>query len=138
MVGYGPRVRRDLSRLQRHAALVSTDLVSTLDGDWSCNVSDEYVLRVAGPTWEGVTEIDTDVDEDTLSEIDAYPGDLDAPLEDDACDAVAGQIVELLGNARIDWPVCPTHGKPLELDGGDWACPDGPGDRASVGELGGL
>jgi len=122
--------------LQSYAALVESDLTRTLDGTWSCTVSDEYVLRVTGPVWEGVAEIDAEVDEDDEAEAD-YSLDPDGAIDRDACEAVVDQVVELLGNAQIDWPLCPVDGARMEADSGLWSCASGV-HVMSVGELSAL
>ena len=115
---------------------MEADLVRTLAGTWTCSVSGDYVLRVTGPTWEGVVELDKDVDEDEYEEIAPdQPDQPDAALEVDAVEAVADQVVDLLGNARIDGLSCPTHGTLLETRNGRWTCSEGGHDLARVGQL---
>jgi hypothetical protein len=120
-----------VARLQRHAAFMADDLVRTLDGEWMCNVSDEYVLRVIGPRWEGVVEIDQEVDQD--EEDDEVGPDVD--LDADACEAVIDQVLELMGNALIDGPACPDHAAVLVTRDGVWICDDGGHEVAQVGQL---
>ena len=99
-------------------------------------MTDDYSLRVTGPTWQGVVEIDAEVDEDDGWGEDAEASDPEETVEVDASAAVAEHVVELLGNARIDWPACPTHGTQLRTRGGVWTCPGGAHDPAAVGQLG--
>jgi hypothetical protein len=42
------RVRRQVKRLQRAAALVTADLARSLGREWRCEVDDQYVLTVVG------------------------------------------------------------------------------------------
>ena len=134
-------MQRDTARLHRHAASAADDLVRTLDGDWSCDVSDDYVLRVIGPRWEGVVEIDHDVDMDSEDDDQGEdhgtvsPDDPSLDLDADAAEAVIDHVLELLGNAKIAGPACPTHAARLTTRDGVWTCAEGPHDVAQVGQL---
>ena len=131
-------MQRDTGRLHRHAALAADDLVRTLDGDWSCDVSEDFVLRVIGPRWEGVVEIDKDVDVDDEDDEDddaVSPDDPTLDLDADAAEAVIDQVLELLGNAKIDGPACPTHDARLATRNGVWICAEGSHDLAQLGQL---
>lgn len=127
---------REPKWLKGYAQLVSSDLTNTLDGSWTCTVSDELILRVIGPAWDGVAEIDEDVDEDEEFDPDAYPELLADRIDADASTAVVGQVVELLGNTQRDWPVCPTHGAQLEVAGNSWQCSDLDHNPIPIGQLG--
>jgi hypothetical protein len=127
-------VLRNPKWLQRYAQLIESDLSQTLDGTWVCTVSEEYVLRVTGPAWEGVVEIDAEVEEDEEDEAE-YALDPDGTIDRDACEAVVDQVVELLGNAQVDWPFCRVHDARMEAETGLWSCA-GTDHVVSVGELG--
>ena len=122
--------------LRDQTALLAADLTRTLEGTWSCTIDNDYVMRVIGPRWHGVVEIDSEVDEEIWPGEDGDVDDLDRALEEDAGEVVADQVVELLGNAQIDWPGCPAHRTRLVTSSGVWTCEDGSHDVAEVGQLG--
>lgn len=126
-------VLRDVERLRRHAALVAADLAATIDKAWNCAVTDDRVLSVHGDGRLQRVELDADVD------VDAWPEEAwshqfrDVTLEDDASEAVATAVQEVLWSWGLNWPVCRDHLTACSPCSGVWAC-DGH-DLADVGAL---
>jgi hypothetical protein len=118
------------------ASLVQTDLTATLPGSWACQVQGDYVLLVrSGHSTEEVV-LDQEVDEE------AWPADAWSPtyrnftLDDDASEAIASEVQEVLRSWGMLWPICRTHDVPLTACSGVWSCSDlASHDPAALGAL---
>ncbi|MFI5732150.1 hypothetical protein ACIA49_18645 [Kribbella sp. NPDC051587] len=128
-------MERDVERLRAAADSLNRDLRRTLGGDWGCSV-DGYVLTVVGGRRMEQVLLDSRVDEENWPAAAWSAEFRDHTVEDDAAEAVATEVLEVLRLWHVEWPLCPDHGRPTDLCSRTWVCPGPPShDVAPMGDL---
>lgn len=129
---------RDIARFRRAAQLVEGDLRRTTGSEWACEVDDDFVLSVSsGEQTESVLLGRHVEDEAWYIREDATEEQQQAALDDEAAEAVAGEVLEVLRVFGRSWPVCGDHSRPIASCSGVWTCTGPPShDVAEVGALG--
>ncbi len=131
-------MKRDMERLGRVGELFDADLKRALGAVWAVAISDGPILTMTdGQRTERVL-FDSDV------ALDNWPDDAWAEpyrehtLDDDASEAVAAELFEVIRLWNVPFPSCPDHGPTLiDVCSMTWTCPGPPAhDLSSVGLLG--
>jgi hypothetical protein len=132
----GP-VKRDVARVREFADRLSADLHRGLGPGWNVSVGDDLVLTVTSNESSELVALDADV------AVDNWPAEAwseryrEFTLDDDASEAVSGELFEVLRMWEVSWPQCPEHGRPVDVCGTTWTCSGRPPhDLAQVGSLG--
>lgn len=128
---------RDLGMLQQAADLLSADLRRVLGGGWDVRVEEGLIMVVSdGERTERVLV-------DDAVNLEAWPDDAwsdtyrDSTLQDDASEAVSGELFEVLRLWGVDFSPCPEHESSLvDVCSMTWVCPGPPShDLAALGSL---
>lgn len=131
-------VRRTIPRLQMAAAKVAVDLVGSLGDGWTCQVSTNYVLTVAGPKFSADVLLPEHVeDQGWFVPHGAESADAEAALAHEAEETVAREAATLLKAQGRQWPSCGSHGRTLQSCEGFWVCA-GDDESHDVGVVGRL
>jgi hypothetical protein len=136
-VGETGPVKRDTSRVQGFANRLSEDLKRGLGQQWALGIDDGLVLTVTNCNATERVLLDADVALDNWPDEAWEPRYREFTLDDDASEALAGELFEVLRLWAVSWPSCPQHGRPVDVCGTTWTCPGmPPHDLAQVGSLG--
>ena len=129
---------RDPLRLRRAPGLVEADLCRTTGAPWRCEISADLVLTVTDGQQSESVLLEREIqDEEWYVDERAFPEELDAALDDEAAEAVADEVLEVLRALDVPWPLCIAHGALMGSCSGVWFCEGPPGhDVAEVGALG--
>lgn len=131
-------MQRDLERLRRVGELFDSDIKRALGAVWAVTVSDGPVMTVTdGQRTERVL-IENDVALENWPEEAWSEQYREDTLDDDASEALAGELFEVTRLWNIEFPSCPEHGTTLvDVCSMTWICPGPPEhDIALVGLLG--
>lgn len=130
-------VKRDLERLRRVGELLDADIKRALGTEWAVTVSDGPILTMTdGDRTESVL-IDGDV------AVDNWPNDAWAEpfredtLDDDASEALAGELFEVVRLWDVPFSACPDHDEALiDVCSMTWTCSGPPEhDLSPLGSL---
>jgi len=134
--GDGTWTRRSVPRLQRIAGLLTADLQRTLPGQWRADVDEYFVLFITDGHRQEGRLLAAEVIVDNWPDEAWEPEVREDTLDDDASEAIAMEISEVLDSWGQPWPLCPAHTESLEMCSMTWVC-DGPPvhDVCALGEL---
>ncbi len=127
---------RELSTLRRWASALEHDAAASLGGTWSLAVDDAYVLTVGHDDRQEQVLLSELVAEDSWPPQAWLPARREATLEDDATEALAGELLEVLRLWDVSWTSCSEHGSPVFVCSSAWICP-GPSTH-EIALVGGL
>ncbi|MFB6724186.1 hypothetical protein ACFCV3_28670 [Kribbella sp. NPDC056345] len=129
-------MERDLDRLEAVAKLLTRDMRRTLGKGWWCRLDDPYVVTVTDGRRTERVLLDARVDEENWPAEAWAAGLREHTMADDAADAVAGEVLEVMRLWDIGWPLCTEHGRVADVCSSTWVCP-GPRSH-DLGLLGAL
>lgn len=130
-------VKRDVARVRRVAGLLSADLVRGLGPRWILSIDDDLVLTVTGDDATELVALDAEVAADNWPAEAWSERYREFTLDDDASEAVSGELFEVLRMWGVSWPECPERHRLVDVCGTTWTCSgQPPHDLAQVGSLG--
>jgi hypothetical protein len=131
-------VKRDLVHLRRVGDLFDADLKRAFGSEWAVTVTEGPILSVTNGQRTERVLFNDDVAMDNWPEeawSDLYR---EHTLDDDASEALADELFEVLRLWSVPFPICSEHGQSrTDVCSMTWTCSGPPGhDLAQVGNLG--